>query len=89
MTQGFEGSFPASGWTLYGNPTWGRTSYRQSSGSYSAYGVLSGSLGVAPPGPYPNSANAQMIYGPFSLAGKSAASAAFPGVNPWSVAVTV
>ena len=77
MTQGFEGSFPTSGWTLYGNPTWGRTSYRQSSGSYSAYGVLTGSLGVAPPGPYPNGADAQMIYGPFSLSGMNAAEVTF------------
>ncbi len=77
MTEGFEGTFPASGWTLYGNPTWGRTSYRQSSGSYSAYGALTGSLGVAPPGPYPNGANGQMIYGPFSLSGVTAAEVTF------------
>lgn len=77
MTQGFEGAFPAAGWTLYGDPTWGRTNYRKSNGSYSAYGAAGGSRGVAPPGPYLNGMNGAMIYGPFDLRGATAAEVTF------------
>ncbi len=61
----FEGSFP-NAWSLYGDPTWGETSYRAYTDSYSGYCVGSS---VSPPGPYPNDANSWMVYGPFSLVG--------------------
>jgi subtilisin family serine protease len=61
----FEGAFP-NAWSLYGNPSWGRTAYRKYAGSYSGYCVGSS---VTAPGPYPNNANSWMIFGPFSLAG--------------------
>jgi hypothetical protein len=67
MTEGFEGSFPGTKWTLQGNPTWGRKGYRPHSGSWSGYCAGGGSGAVNPPGPYPNSMNAWMIYGPFDL----------------------
>jgi len=67
MTEGFEGAFPGSTWTLYGDPTWDDTSYRAHSGSWSGYCADGGSNRVNPPGPYPNNMNAWMVYGPFSL----------------------
>jgi hypothetical protein len=54
----FEGAFPPAGWYAgaYGGYTdayWGKTGYWARSGAYSAYCAISGSAGVAPPGPAP------------------------------------
>jgi len=65
MTDGFEGAFPSPKWQLYGDPTWGKESYRRHEGSYSAWCAGSG---YNPPSNYPNNMEAWMIYGPFSLA---------------------
>ena len=65
MTDGFEGTFPGVKWQLYGDPTWGKESYRQHTGSYSAW--CAGSS-YNPPSNYPNNMEAWMVYGPFSLA---------------------
>gem|GEM_PF-2750501 len=67
MTEGFEGAFPGTTWTLYGDPTWDDTRYKHHTGSWSGYCVKGGSSGVPPPGPYPNNADAWMVYGPFDL----------------------
>ena len=64
MTEGFEGEFPGTRWTLFGTPTWDDESYRPYRGYWS--GWCAGSTRT-PPGPYPSSMNAWMIYGPFSL----------------------
>ena len=61
----FEGAFPAENWRIYGSPSWDDVNYSAHRGSWSAYCV---DTGVSPPGPYPNNANAWMVYGPFSLA---------------------
>ncbi len=63
-SEGFEGGIPAD-FTLYGDPTWGATTYRKYEGAKSAYCVGSS---VPAPGPYPELANTWMTYGPFSLA---------------------
>lgn len=73
FAEGFEGEFPGSDWTLDGEPTWGRTSYKSHSGVWSAYGAGGGSGAVAPPGPYPNDVDTWMIYGPFDLSQATAA----------------
>ena len=54
MTEDFEGVFPDTNWTLYGDPTWNRESYRSHNGSWSGYCAGGGASGVNPPGPYPN-----------------------------------
>jgi hypothetical protein len=65
MTDGFEGAFPGSNWQLYGDPTWGKESYRHHTGSYSAWCAGSN---YNPPSNYPNNMSSWMVYGPFSLA---------------------
>jgi hypothetical protein len=61
---GFE-TWPGP-WSVGGPaPTWGRTGYRKSVGSYSAY--CAGST-IAAPGPYANNMNAWLVAGPFNLA---------------------
>ena len=54
----FEGTFPPAGWPAfaedgYTDAFWGRTSHRARNGSYSAYCAISGTAGVAAPGPAP------------------------------------
>ncbi len=66
MTEGFEGVWPSTGWSVGGNPTWDDESYRPRTGSWSGYCVGSS---VNPPGPYPINVNATATYGPFSLSG--------------------
>ncbi len=65
MSENFEGAFPGSTWTLYGTPTWGKTSYRSYQGYYS--GWCAGSSRNPSQG-YASNMNAWMVYGPFSLA---------------------
>jgi subtilisin family serine protease len=60
----FEAGFP-NDWTLYGAPTWASTNSKAYEGTSSGYCVGSS---VNPPGPYPNSADSWMVYGPFNLA---------------------
>ena len=64
MTEDFEGEFPGTRWTLYGDPTWDKESYRPYSGNWSVW--CAGST-LNPPGPYPDNMDAWMVYGPFSL----------------------
>lgn len=77
MTEGFEGAFPGTGWTLYGDPTWGRESYRRHNGSWSGYCAGGGTNAVNPPGPYPDDMNAWMVYGPFDLSSATDAEVLF------------
>jgi hypothetical protein len=74
MSEGFEFSFPGSGWALSGETTWGRDTFRHNQGS--ASGWCAGSR-LAAPGPYPNNMNARMTYGPFSLEDADSANLAF------------
>ena len=67
VTEDFEGAFPGSTWTLHGDPTWGKDSYRPYSGSWSGYCAGGGMGGVSPPGLYPHNMNAWMVRGPFDL----------------------
>jgi putative cell wall-binding protein len=64
LGHGFETwSGPWSVWSSSG-ATWGRTSYRESAGSYSAYCAGGG---VAAPGPYQDAMDAWLTAGPFDL----------------------
>jgi len=72
MTDGFEGIFPGTGWSVFDNggltdAYWGKDDYRSYSGSYSAFCAKGGTAGVNPPANYPNNMEAWMVYGPFSL----------------------
>ncbi len=74
--EGFEDSFPNT-WTTFGTPTWGATSYRAHTGTYSGYCAGAGTNAVTPPGPYPDNLGTQMLWGPFSLADAVAAHVTF------------
>jgi hypothetical protein len=70
VSESFEGTFPPPGWTVGGNPTWGKTNYRASTGANSIWCARGGSLGLDPATPgvvYPNNASASLTYGPFNL----------------------
>ncbi|MBC8248290.1 MAG: VWA domain-containing protein, partial [Anaerolineales bacterium] len=73
MTQNFEGTFPASGWTLGeqgdGDYKWAKRNCRAYTGSYSAWAVGGGADGGSLPcgSYYPHNAQSHMIYGPFDL----------------------
>lgn len=64
LTEGFEGPFPGS-WSLYGSPTWCEETYKQYTGSYSAW--CAGSSLNPNTQNYANNMNAWMVYGPFNL----------------------
>jgi len=51
-------------WTAYGSPTWGRTSYDSSVGTYSAYCAQST---ISAPGPYASDMDAWLVAGPFDF----------------------
>jgi hypothetical protein len=74
FSEGFEGAFPGSNWTLYGTPTWDDEDYRSYAGGWS--GWCAGSS-YTPPGPYPANMFAWMVYGPFSLVGATDAHVLF------------
>jgi hypothetical protein len=61
----FENGFPGAHWTLYGNPSWGATTYAAHGGTHSVW--CAGSA-LQPAGGYTNAMAAWMIYGPFNLA---------------------
>lgn len=74
FAHGFE-TWPGPWTTLPGSgPTWGRTTYRKTAGTYSAYCVGSS---IAAPGPYPNDAETWMIAGPFDLSDADVATVSF------------
>jgi hypothetical protein len=74
---GFEGSFPGV-WQRLGNPGWGRTNCKAAAGSHSVWAGGDGTGAVTPcVNNYPHNLKAWLIYGPFSLAGASAAELRF------------
>ncbi|MFH0767968.1 MAG: matrixin family metalloprotease [Chloroflexota bacterium] len=73
MTENFEGAFP-TGWTRYGDPSWGKVGYNPYAGTYSGWCARGGTLGVDPSiNNYPNNMNAWMVCGPFNLSDAGAA----------------
>jgi len=74
MTEKFEGTFPGSGWTLFGDPTWGTSTYKKHAGKQSAYCVGSD---YSPSTGYPDNVTTWMVYGPFDLSDADKASLAF------------
>ncbi|HPC83413.1 MAG TPA: PKD domain-containing protein [Thermoanaerobaculaceae bacterium] len=83
LNEGFETSFPGTGWTAaffsgnQSNATWGRTSYRKASGSYSIWCAAGGQGAVSPPGPVPYNTAAGVIVGPFDLSNATSGTLAF------------
>ncbi len=78
LSDGFEGTFPGSTWTLYhpssgaADVDWGRSSARKSAGSYSIW--CAGSVGGSTA---PNDTNSWVIAGPFDLSSVSAGTLSF------------
>ncbi len=87
MTEGFEGLFPSTGWSVFDdNPYdgkeyyWDDDDYRPYSGGWAAWPANGGADGIDPgvsPSRYPPNMNAWMIYGPFDLSNATFAEAAF------------
>ena len=79
----FEGGFPGP-WQLYGDPTWGQTSYDSYSGSYSIWCAAGGINGVDPAdGYYPTNVESWAVYGPFNLSNATDAELLFK-YNTWT-----
>jgi M6 family metalloprotease-like protein len=80
FSDNFEGPFPGS-WRLWtdsnATPQWGRVTCASSSGSGSAWCAAGGSAPQPPCSQYVGNMNTWMIYGPFSLAAATEASAEF------------
>jgi hypothetical protein len=76
LSDNLEGAFPGI-WTLAGNNgyTWGKRNCQANAGSNSGWGIGGGLNGASKNcgANYPHSADSWMIYGPFSLAGATAA----------------
>lgn len=64
LDEDFSGDFPGVGWTVTGNPTWGRVSDGQ--GNFALWPAAGGSAAV-PAGQTPTNLDARMIFGPFDL----------------------
>ncbi|MFB3897577.1 MAG: kelch repeat-containing protein, partial [bacterium] len=68
LSEGFEGVFPYTGWSVSGNPTWDDDDYKPHTGSWSAWCANGGTQGLDPAvSNYTSNMNAWMSYGPFSL----------------------
>lgn len=67
MTDDFEGDFPGTKWQRSGDPTWGKTDYKDHSGSNSIWCAKDGTRGVEPGNGYPDNSQSMIIYGPFDL----------------------
>lgn len=63
--ESFEFFFPGARWTLYGQPTWGKTTQNAHGGFASAWCAASE---TSPASGYADNMDAWMVYGPFSLA---------------------
>ncbi len=73
-SEDFEGAFPGPGWSVFdadgttnGEYYWDDDSYRQHSGSWSAWVANGGADALLPPTDYANNMNSWLVYGPFDL----------------------
>ncbi|MBI4492446.1 MAG: hypothetical protein HY690_06600, partial [Chloroflexi bacterium] len=85
LYEGFEGSFPSSGWTVfdgngtsYGQYWWDDDDYKPYAGYWSAWPANGGANGLDPQYYYyPNNLDSWMVYGPVSLTRTSSANLQF------------
>lgn len=85
MTQDFEGTFPATGWTVFDNDGsangeyyWDDDDYKPHTGSWSAWCANGGADGLDPQTYYyPNDMQSWMVYGPVDLSAASDAELLF------------
>jgi len=78
FSEGFEGAFPYSGWTVSGDPTWDDDDYLPHTGYWSAWCANGGTHGLDPAvSNYTTNMGALMVYGPFSLTSCSDAEVSF------------
>lgn len=83
LSEGFESTWPAGPWSVWyftgnqSNATWGRTSYRKSTGSYSIWCAAGGSGAVAPGGSVPVNTSGGAVIGPFDLTNATSGTFAF------------
>ena len=79
MQEGFEAAWPGPGWQVsdpnFGEYYWSKSNCQAATGGYSAWAIGGGSVGqgLACGASYVNFTNSWMVYGPFSLAGATAA----------------
>lgn len=83
-SEGFEGTFPSSGWSVWDESAdgyeryWGKEDYKPRSGSWSAWPASGGAQRVdASTGRYPHNMDTWMVYGPFDLSNATDAQTAF------------
>src|SRR5258708_11784036 len=79
MQEGFEGTWPSTGWAVNDNGTntnqfWGKSNCQHNTGNFSAWAIGGGSVGsgLGCGASYQDNEQSWMIFGPFSLAGASA-----------------
>ncbi|MFZ4798395.1 MAG: CARDB domain-containing protein [Bacteroidia bacterium] len=83
MSEGFESSFPSSGWSVYANSGytdayWNDVNYISKSGTWSSWCANGGTAGINPSsGHYLNNMKSWMIYGPFDLSDATAGNLSF------------
>jgi hypothetical protein len=82
LSDGFEGTFPGATWQLYhpaGAPDvdWGKTGYKQSTGSASIWCAKSGSASPGNGGDVPVNSQSWVIAGPFDLSAATSAELSF------------
>jgi hypothetical protein len=80
VQEGFEGTWPGASWSVNDNGTnthefWGKGNCHANAGSFSAWAIGGGSVGsgLTCGANYPDNEQSWMVYGPFSLAGATAA----------------
>lgn len=83
LEDGFEGAFPGP-WIVFDNDgptngeiTWGKTTFRASGGSASAWCAGGGADALSPPGPYEENMMAWLVAGPFDLSDAASATLDF------------
>ena len=85
LSEGFEGSWPSAGWTIFDNSTsgreylWARRACQPQAGSYSAMAAGGGTLGSSRTcgSSYPDNINTWAIYGPLDFSNATSASATY------------
>ncbi len=76
LSEGFEGSWPLSPWSIshntgFADVDWGKSSFRRSAGSYSIWPAASGSQAPGAGGNVPANAYSWAIVGPIDLTGST------------------
>jgi len=81
MTEDFEGTFPAAGWSLTDQGgtghKWGKETFRKHGGSYSMWECAAGASALPSGADYANDVTTWAVYGPFDLSDATSAELRF------------